>query len=154
METFLGIGNDPRYTPSTTFETFPFPEGLTPNIPASDYAADRRAVKIAAAAAKLNELRENWLNPPDLVKRVPEVVPGYPDRILPVSEAAGLVLKKRTLTNLYNQRPAWFDNAHKTLDDAVAEAYGWGDDWRQGKLTEDEILARLFALNQQRSNVS
>jgi type II restriction/modification system DNA methylase subunit YeeA len=26
----------PRYTPSTTFETFPFPEGLTPNIPASE----------------------------------------------------------------------------------------------------------------------
>ncbi|WP_338118592.1 MULTISPECIES: type IIL restriction-modification enzyme MmeI [Paracoccus] len=23
--TFLGVGNDPRYTPSTTFETFPFP---------------------------------------------------------------------------------------------------------------------------------
>jgi type II restriction/modification system DNA methylase subunit YeeA len=26
----------PRYTPTTTFETFPFPEGLTPNIPAAD----------------------------------------------------------------------------------------------------------------------
>lgn len=23
MGTFLGVGNDPRYTPSTTFETFP-----------------------------------------------------------------------------------------------------------------------------------
>jgi type II restriction/modification system DNA methylase subunit YeeA len=29
--TWLGVGNDPRYTPTTTFETFPFPEGLTPN---------------------------------------------------------------------------------------------------------------------------
>jgi type II restriction/modification system DNA methylase subunit YeeA len=91
------------------------------------------------------------LNPADLVKRVPEVVAGYPDRILPVNEAAATELKNRTLTKLYNARPAWLDNAHKALDEAVAEAYGWGDDWRAGKLTEDEMLARLFQLNQQRS---
>ena len=151
MGTFLGVGNDPRYTPSTTFETFPFPQGLTPNIPAADYAADPRAQKIAAAAARLNELRENWLNPPDLITRVPEVVAGYPDRILPKNEAAAATLKKRTLTNLYNTRPAWLDHAHKALDEAVAEAYGWGDDWRAGTLTEDEILARLFRLNQSRT---
>jgi type II restriction/modification system DNA methylase subunit YeeA len=149
MGTFLGVGNDPRYTPSTTFETFPFPEGLTPNIPAADYAADPRAIAIADAARRLNELRENWLNPADLVRREPEVVPGYPDRILPVSEGAAKELAKRTLTNLYNQRPAWLDHAHKTLDEAVAAAYGWAEDWRAGLLTDDEILARLFALNQQ-----
>jgi hypothetical protein len=111
----------------------------------------RAAVKpLRAVAARLNELRENWLNPADLVKRVPEVVPGYPGRVLPVSERAELELKKRTLTNLYNARPAWLDNAHKVLDEAVAEAYGWGHDWRNGLLTEDEILARLFRLNQGR----
>ncbi len=37
---------------------------------------------------------------------MPEVVPGYPDRLLPKDAAAEAVLKKRTLTNLYNQRPA------------------------------------------------
>ena len=37
----------PRYTPSTTFETFPFPPGLTPYIPASEYASDPRAVAVA-----------------------------------------------------------------------------------------------------------
>jgi type II restriction/modification system DNA methylase subunit YeeA len=153
MGTFLGVGNDPRYTPSTTFETFPFPEGLTPNIPAADYADDPRAIAIATAAARLNELRENWLNPADLVVREPEVVLGYPDRILPRDEAAAKELAKRTLTNLYNARPAWLDNAHKALDEAVAEAYGWGDDWRTGLLTEDEILARLFRLNQERAKV-
>ena len=58
---------------------------------------------------------------------------------------------KRTLTNLYNARPAWLDHAHKALDEAVAGAYGWGDDWRAGALTDDEILARLFHLNQQRT---
>lgn len=152
MGTFLGVGNDPRYTPSTTFETFPFPEGLTPNIPAADYADDPRAQAIAAAAARLNELRENWLNPADLVVRVPEVVPGYPDRILPKDEAAAKELKKRTLTNLYNARPQWLANAHAALDAAVADAYGWGDDWRAGRLDDDEILARLFALNQERAS--
>jgi type II restriction/modification system DNA methylase subunit YeeA len=151
MGTFLGKGNDPRYTPSTTFETFPFPEGLTPDIPAADYADDPRAQAIAAAAARLNQLRENWLNPADLVRREPEVVPGYPDRILPVDEDAARELKKRTLTNLYNARPAWLDHAHAALDEAVAEAYGWGDDWRAGLLTDDEMLARLFRLNQERA---
>ena len=78
-------------------------------------------------------------------------VVGYADWILPVSETAAQELKNRTLTKLYNAKPQWLANAHQTLDEAVAESYGWGDDWRAGKLTEDEILARLFALNQQRS---
>jgi type II restriction/modification system DNA methylase subunit YeeA len=151
----LSIGSSledrPRYTSSTTFETFPFPEGLTPDIPAAEYATDPRAGAIAAAATELNRVRENWLNPPDLIRREPEVVPGYPDRILPRDDAAAKELKKRTLTNLYNARPAWLDHAHRRLDEAVADAYGWGDDHRAGRLTDDEILARLFALNQARA---
>jgi type II restriction/modification system DNA methylase subunit YeeA len=136
----------PRYTPSTTFETFPFPEGLTPDRPAEAYAADPRAMAIAAAARRLNELREAWLNPPDLVVRVPEVVPGYPDRILPKDETAAKALKARTLTNLYNARPAWLDMAHRELDAAVAAAYGWPAD-----LSDDEVLERLFELNRARA---
>jgi hypothetical protein len=42
------------------------------------------------------------------------------------------VLKTRTLTNLYNQRPAWLAHAHATLDTAVAGAYGWGAEWAAG----------------------
>lgn len=95
---------------------------------------------------------QNWLNPPDLVQRVPEVVPGYPDRILPKDAKAAELLKKRTLTNLYNTRPAWLEHAHRALDEAVANAYGWGDDWRAGRLTDDEILSRLFRLNQERAD--
>ena len=145
----------PRYTPTTCFETFPFPEGLTPNIPAADYADDPRARAIAVAAAELNRLREAWLNPADLVVVVPEVVPTaapgeapvkYPDRILPRDEAAAKILKKRTLTNLYNERPAWLSAAHARLDAAVAAAYGWPAD-----LSDEDILARLFALNQERA---
>lgn len=141
-----GVGNDPRYTTTTTFETFPFPDGLTPNIPAAKYAADPRAQRIGAAARRLNELRENWLNPPELIDRVPEVVPGYPDRLLPKNAAAAADLRKRTLTNLYNANPAWLQHAHRELDEAVAAAYGW--EW---PLADEEILKRLFELNQKRA---
>lgn len=150
MGTFLGKGNDPRYTPSTTFETFPFPEGLTPDILAADYAGDPRAQAVAAAARELDEKREAWLNPPDLMERVPEVVEGYPDRLIPKDEAAAKELKKRTLTNLYNARPAWLDGLHARLDAAVAAAYGWDAEWQAG-MDDEAILARLFALNQARS---
>jgi hypothetical protein len=43
-------------------------------------------------------------------------------------------------------------SAHAALDEAVADAYGWGDDWRAGTLTDDEILSRLFDLNRARSS--
>jgi len=56
------------------------------------------------------------------------------------------VLKTRTLTNLYNARPAWLAMAHRRLDAAVAAAYGWPAD-----LAGDAILERLFALNQERA---
>jgi hypothetical protein len=34
----------------------------------------------------------------------------------------------------------------------VAEAYGWGEAWAAG-MTEDEVLSRLFRLNQERAGV-
>ncbi|MFZ3182355.1 MAG: hypothetical protein WA156_19600 [Methylocystis silviterrae] len=144
--TWLGVGNDPRYTPTTTFETFPFPEGLTPNIPAATYAENPHAQRIAEAARELDAARRNWLNPPDLVDIVPEVVPGYPDRILPKDAQAAATLKARTLTNLYNQRPQWLVNAHDRLDRAVAAAYGWPED-----ISTEDALAKLLELNLQRS---
>ena len=144
--TWLGVGNDPRYTPSTTFETFPFPEGMSPDMPSEKLAADPRAQAIASAAKKLNDLRENWRNPPDLVRREREFVLGYPNNVLPKDEEAAAILKKRTLTNLYNERPQWLDNAHKELDQAVAAAYGWAPN-----LSDDAILKLLFDLNQKRT---
>ena len=90
----------PCYTPTTCFQTFPFPAGLAPSTPADAYADDPRAQRIAAAAKRLNELLATWLNPPDLVVRVPEVMPGFPERILPKDDDAARELKKRTLTKL------------------------------------------------------
>jgi type II restriction/modification system DNA methylase subunit YeeA len=102
-----------RYTPTTCFETFPFPR-----------PTDEQREMIAAAARELVRLRDGWLNPPSLA---PED------------------LAKRTLTNLYNARPTWLANAHAALDRAVLAAYGWPPD-----VSDDEILARLLALNLER----
>jgi len=55
-------------------------------------------------------------------------------------------LKKRTLTNLYNERPAWLEHAHRKLDAAVCAAYGWPDG-----MDDQEILARLLELNHARA---
>ena len=137
-----GVGNDPTYNPTTIFQPFPFPEGLSPDIPASAYADDPRAVAIAEAARRLVELRDRWLNPPEWVEWIDEPVPGYPKRPVPRDEAAAQELKKRTLTNLYNARPQWLADAHAALDAAVAAAYGW-----DAAISGDEALQKLLALN-------
>jgi hypothetical protein len=99
-----------RYTPTTCFETFPFPR-----------PTDEQRDAIAAAAQRLVELRDGWLNPSGLAE--PE-------------------LAKRTLTNLYNQRPSWLANAHEDLDRAVLAAYGWPPN-----AGDDAILEQLLELN-------
>ncbi|MCA9895249.1 MAG: class I SAM-dependent DNA methyltransferase [Anaerolineae bacterium] len=140
MGTWLGKGNDPRYTPTTTFETFPFPWS-----PGQEDTASAAYQAISAAAQQLHEERDAWLNPPG------------------VSNSA---LKDRTLTNLYNalnvlrgkeaikikQAAGDFaprlDELHQTLDEAVCAAYGWPT----SVLSDDEdLLARLLALNLQRA---
>ena len=142
LGTWLGKGNDPRYTPTTTFETFPFPEGLSPDVPVSDYADDPQASAIAEAARRLVSLRDRWLNPPELVEWVDEPVSGYPRRPVARNEAAATALKKRTLTNLYNARPQWLADAHAALDATVADAYGW-----DAAISEDDALRHLLAFN-------
>ena len=148
----------PNYTPSTCFETFPFPK-----------AHAEHDAAIATAAMELNALRESWLNPPEWTREefleFPGTVGGpwdrhidpatvtdrgafkvgtvrYP-RLLPRDAAAAVRLKERTLTKLYNARPAWLAACHAKLDAAVAAAYGWPAD-----LTDEAILERLLALNQ------
>ena len=108
---------------------------------------------IARASQRLVALRDAWLNPPEWAERVPDVMPlgmdtsPYPDRIV-ARPGFEKDLAKRTLTNLYNQRPAWLAQAHATLDTAVAAAYGWAEG---ADLPDDEILRRLLALNRERA---
>ena len=160
-----GVGNDPTYNGKSCFETFPFPAGLTPadtqgtalpeppGLWLPPVVEERRHVAraIAQAAFELNRLREAWLNPPDWVEWVitpEEEQAGFPPR--PVAKPGHEAdLKKRTLTNLYNARPAWLAMAHERLDQAVAAAYGW-DDYTPD-MPDEEILRRLLALNQTRA---
>jgi hypothetical protein len=201
-----------RYTPTTCFETFPFPfasdlepQTLRPPEPDRTYAenlaaknyfmgkeepppygsrpgeaqpphsalrtpdavVDEYRAATAAAAQELNDLRERWLNPPEwTVERFLEF-PGSADgpwsryvvnpdqngigtvrypRLEPRDAECAAQLKQLTLTNLYNERPAWLDLAHKALDVAVASAYGWPAD-----LADEQILERLLALNLERA---
>lgn len=87
------------------------------------------------------------------MERIPEVVPGFPDRIAPRNAKAAALLKTRTLTNLYNTRGTpegtWLDALHRALDEAVAAAYGWPAD-----LPDDEVLSRLLALNRARATAA
>lgn len=69
----------------------------------------------------------------------------YP-RIVPRDEDCAKQLKKRTLTNLYNERPTWLDLAHRKIDEAVFAAYGWDSD-----ISDDELLAKLLELNMERA---
>ena len=110
----------PRYTPTSCFLTFPLPW------PPGEEPTDSPLVRgIAEAARRLHGLREGWLNPEG---------PLVAD------------LRQRTLTNLYNERPAWLDTVHRQLDEAVCAAYGWPPG-----LSDAEALARLLALNLERA---
>jgi hypothetical protein len=141
-----GVGNDATYNPTTCFETFPFPE---PN--------DAQRAAIAAAAKELDQLRTNWLNPPEWTKTETLTFPGSADgpwaryvkdgvvhypRLVPRDAACALELKKRTLTNLYNARPAWLNLAHQRLDEAVFAAFGWSVG-----MSDVVLLGKLLELN-------
>lgn len=125
-------------------------EPSTPVIP--DHGRLPVARSIAKSAFELNRLREAWLNPPEWVDWVitpEEEQAGFPPR--PVAKPGHEAdLKKRTLTNLYNARPAWLALAHEALDRAVAVAYGW-DDYTPD-MPDEEILRRLLALNRARAD--
>ncbi|MCO5191203.1 MAG: class I SAM-dependent DNA methyltransferase [Anaerolineae bacterium] len=155
-----GVGNDPAYTPTSTFETYPFPwpPGQEPA-----EADDERVAEIAHWARELVAWRDAWLNPP----------PPQPGAI---NVAYDKMLKQRTLTNLYNglvyyretvkagklfmqdefdkvtrrsvSRSAIqeLDDIHTALDHAVLDAYGWPHD-----LSDEAILEQLLALNLERA---
>lgn len=151
LELGTQLEDRPRYTP-TSFETFPFPQ-----------PSESQRETIAAAARELNEHRNTWLNPPEWTREETLTFPGsldgpwgryvrdadsrgigtvYYRRRVAKDEKAAKELAKRTLTNLYNQMPAWLRQAHQKLDEAVFAAYGWPP-----SLSDEEILARLLELN-------
>ena len=93
------LENRPRYTPTTCFQTFPFPWNVCTAPDTLTPAQRAHQDAIGLAARELDTKRRNWLG----------------DR----TDA------QRTLTNLYNAQPAWLAEAHRQLDSAVVAAYGW-----------------------------
>jgi hypothetical protein len=147
-----------RYTPTTCFETFPFPQPAT-----------ARQGAIAETAKELDQLRNNWLNPPEWTREEVLEFPGSVDgpwaryvhdpdergigsvrypRLVAKDKECAEMLSKRTLTNLYNQRPTWLDLAHRKLDEAVFAAYGWDPG-----MSDEEILGKLLELNLAKQNI-
>lgn len=146
-----------RYTPTSCFETFPFPA-----------SSSEQQVLIATAAKELDNSCRAWLNPLEWTCQEILEFPGstngpwaryvtspnergvgmvrYP-RTVPRDGESAVQLRKRTLTTLYNDRPTWLDLARRKLDEAVFAAYGWEPD-----LLDEEILERLLLLNQERAS--
>ena len=132
--TRLGVGPaDSRYIHTQCFNTFPFPWPLNTADDDLTQGQRRHAKQIGAAAASLDSARSQWLNPTD---------------------APAELVQTRTMTDLYNDddeknpRPNWLISRHKAIDEAVSAAYGWPVD-----LSDDDILARLLALNLERARI-
>ncbi len=103
-----------RYTHTTCFETFPFPEPTE----------DQRDA-IADIAKTLMWHRKNVLTP----------LENTPDQMI----------RKMTLTNVYNNNHRWLRSDHEKLNQTVFDAYGWSED--PADLDDDTILERLLELN-------
>ncbi len=148
--------------------------------------------RISNAAKKLNEQRERWLNPSEWLEAIAKAVDNEDDFADVPEEARALIrhsaimaraakdakLKKRTLTNLYNERPTWLRLLHEQLDRAALAAYAatdpdgeWSEDWAKvwtdtgagqplpddheladlRKETDQRVLANLLRLNLDRA---
>ena len=128
---WLGMGNDPRYSKSRCFDPFPFPD-----------ASEAQKARIRTIAEELDAHRKRVLAAHEhltltglynvLARLRAGASPGDLDtkeqRIF--EDGLVLILKEH----------------HDALDLAVADAYGWPVD-----LPEDDILARLVALNKERA---
>ena len=124
----LGVGNDPRYTHTQCFNTFPFPWPLNATPSSLSYAHLHQHAAIEIAAKRLNDRREARLNP---------------------AGVSTSILQDRTMTGLYNRRPDWLDDAHEALDAAVFAAYGWSTE-----MSDEDILTALLKINRERAQAS
>ncbi len=162
----------PRYTPTTCFENFPFPW-----VPGREAESSPTYRAISTAAADLDRLRQNWLEPKDWMTSQCLEFPGskaghwgalsydcgpdglgttrYVRRALAKPEHDA-ELNRRTLTSLYNSKPKWLLDAHASLDAAVIAGYATATNdpsWKVG-LTDQEVLEKLLRLNHGRSGSS
>jgi hypothetical protein len=125
---WLGIGNDPRYSKSRTFDPFPFPA-----------ASPAQTATIAALAEELDAAR----------KAVLAEEPGL--TLTGLYNVLALVRGGGALTAAQEEvrrrgRVDLIGELHAAIDAAVAAAYGW-----PAGLDDAAIVARLVALNAERA---
>ena len=181
-------GGRPAYNATTCFETFFVP------LMANEKSSSPASMRIAEAAKKLNEQRERWLNPPEWIEPLaakidaadkfedvpPEARALVRQSAIMAAAAKDTRLKKRTLTNLYNERPTWLKLAHQQLDRAVLAAYAavdptgdWSEEWAdvwvdsgagqplppehplhaRRQEIDQRVLANLLRLNHERAGI-
>lgn len=128
---WLGIGNDPRYSKSRCFDPFPFPDATEP-----------QKTLIRAIAEELDAHRKTVLA--DHAHLTLTGLYNVLERLRTGTRPAELALKERRIFD--DGLVLILRELHDRLDHAVAAAYGW-----PATLAEDELLARLVALNRERA---
>ena len=123
----LGVGNDPRYNASLTFDPFPFPDP-------PKHLRDR----IALVAEALDEHRKNALARDERV-----TMTGMYNVVEKLRSGEVLTAKEREVHEI--AACGVLKDLHDELDRLVAEAYGWP--W---PMEREEILERLVALHDER----
>ncbi|CAK7045875.1 MAG: hypothetical protein DELT_00819 [Desulfovibrio sp.] len=123
----LGVGNDPRYNNSVCFAPFPFPA-----------ATPEQQTRIRDLGEKLDAHRKaRQTLYPDLT------MTGMYNVLEALRQGRELTAKGKAVHE--HGLVTVLRELHDELDAAVAEAYGWPTD-----LPDEEILARLVALNAER----
>lgn len=129
---WLGAGNDPRYNNTLVFDPFPFPD-----------ASPEQRARIGEFAEELDATRKDVLA--DHGDLTLTGLYNLRDKL-----ARGVALSGAEVDQRRRGRVDIIAELHDRIDDAVADAYGWGEDHRAGRLTDEEIVARLVALNAER----
>ena len=118
----------PRWSKSSVFDPFPFPD---------------RSDAVADIAERLDTTRRAAMaDVPSLTMTALYnfVAPIQQGALPPELEAAATRARAFIVAKL-----------HDDLDIAVADAYGWGEEWRRAPLPPAEIVRRLVALNATRA---
>ena len=125
---WLGVGNDSVYVKSRCFDPFPFPDLL-----------DDLKTKIRAVAEELDGHRKARLteHPGLTLTQMYNVLEKL--RAGDVLDETEERIKKEGVVRVLKE-------LHDKLDGLVIEAYGWAS-----TLSDEEILGRLLALNQERA---
>lgn len=128
---WLGVGNDPVYVKSRCFDPFPFPA-----------ATEAQKAVIRDLAEELDAHRKRVLAAHDHLTLTG--LYNVLERLRAGAAPAALDPKERRIFD--DGLALILKDLHDQIDAAVADAYGWPAD-----LPEEEVLARLVALNKARA---